>query len=178
MYLRRRLLDGDLARDRSAGAAVTRPAQGRRAQFIEPDGDPHMGVGGAKSVDAPARHVLAVVVARGQAQHLDHAGGGRLVAVGDQMRDADTHERGQPVCEGGTYRTACARPSPLAAVLRLQRPLYIRYCSAMAAPRRLLLSMSSLMNSCIPCWKISSIRLFSSWARTARAWRWAGPWRP
>src|SRR5262249_35211150 len=32
-------------------------------------------------VDAPARHVLAVVVAGGQPQHLDHAGRGRLVAV-------------------------------------------------------------------------------------------------
>src|SRR5215467_7394134 len=45
-------------------------------------------------VDAPPRHVLTVVVAWGQPQHLDHAGGGGLVAVGDQMRDADTHERG------------------------------------------------------------------------------------
>ena len=130
------------------------------------------------NVDAPARHVLAIVVARGQPQHLDDAGGGRLVAVGDQMRDADTHERGQPVCEARTYRTACAWPNPVAASCGLQHPRYIRYCSVMAAPRRLLLSMNSVMNSCIPCWKISSMRLFSSWARTARAWRWAGPWRP
>src|SRR6516162_2752945 len=65
--LLRRLLDADLDRERLAGATVTRPARGRRAQFIEPDGDPHMGVGGAKSVDAPARHVLAIVVARAQA---------------------------------------------------------------------------------------------------------------
>src|SRR5215469_12692612 len=76
-------------------------------------------------VDSPARHVLAIVVARGQAQHLDHAGGGRLVAVGDQMRDADTHERRQPMCEGRTYRTACARPSPVAASCGLQPPRYI-----------------------------------------------------
>src|SRR5215510_3970151 len=62
-------------------------------------------------VDAPARHVLAVMVAWGQPQHLDHAGSGRLVAVTGQMRDADTHERRQPVCKGRTYRTACARPS-------------------------------------------------------------------
>src|SRR5262249_61376483 len=62
-------------------------------------------------VDAPARHVLAVMVAWGQPRHLDHAGSGRLVAVTGQMRDADTHERRQPVCKGRTYRTACARPS-------------------------------------------------------------------
>src|SRR5262249_51851058 len=44
---------------------------------------------------------------------------------------------------------------------------YIRYCSVMAPPSRLLLSMNSPMNSCMPCWKISSMRLFSSRARTA-----------
>src|SRR5262249_26446536 len=48
--LLRRLRDADLDRERLAGAAVTRPAQGRRAQLIEPDGDPHMGVGGTKSI--------------------------------------------------------------------------------------------------------------------------------
>src|SRR5262249_54031680 len=73
------------------------------------------------NVDAPARHVLAVVVAWGQPQHLDHARGRRLVAVGDQMRDADTHGRGQPMCEARTYRTACARPSQVVAVLRPPR---------------------------------------------------------
>jgi hypothetical protein len=55
---------------------------------------------------------------------------------------------------------------------------HIRYCSVMAAPRRLLSLMNSPMNSCSPVWKISSMRLFSMRARTARAWRWAGPWRP
>ena len=49
-------------------------------------------------VDAPARHVLAVMVAGGQPQHLDHAGRGRLVAVAGQMRNADTHERRQTAC--------------------------------------------------------------------------------
>src|SRR6476660_3910637 len=58
------------------------------------------------------------------------------------------------------------------------RARYIRYCSLIAPPRRLLSSMNWLMNSCIPCWKISSMRLLSSRARTARAWRWAGPWLP
>src|SRR5262249_61712504 len=48
--LLRRLLDAALDRKRLADAAVTRPAQGRRAEVIEPDGDPHMGVGCAKSV--------------------------------------------------------------------------------------------------------------------------------
>src|SRR3954447_12699787 len=40
-------------------------------------------------------------------------------------------------------------------------PGYIRYCLVIAAPSRLLLSMNSPMNSCMPCWKISSMRLFS-----------------
>src|SRR5262249_54235583 len=48
--LLRRLLDADLDRKRLADAAVTRPAQGRRAEVIEPDRDPHMGIGCAKSV--------------------------------------------------------------------------------------------------------------------------------
>src|SRR5215813_3662756 len=50
LSLLRRLLDAHPDRERLAGAAVTRPAQGRCAQVIEPDSDPHMGVGGAKSV--------------------------------------------------------------------------------------------------------------------------------
>src|SRR5262249_25459252 len=48
--LLRRLLDAVVDENPPAGAAVTRPAQGRRAQFIEPDGDPHVGVGSAKSI--------------------------------------------------------------------------------------------------------------------------------
>ena len=43
-------------------------------------------------VHTPARHVLAVVVARGQPQHLDHAGRGRPVDIARQVRDADAHE--------------------------------------------------------------------------------------
>ena len=43
-------------------------------------------------VDPPARHVLSVVVARGQPQHLDHAGRGRPVDIARQVRDADAHE--------------------------------------------------------------------------------------
>src|SRR5262245_2699542 len=132
-------------------------------------------------VDAPARYVLAIVVARRQPQHLDHARGGRLVAVARQMRDADTHERRRTTC--GAEHTGSRARGRVRVRLRFGRApaciaAYIRYCSVMAAPRRLLLSMNSLMNSCIPCWKISSMRLFSSRARTARAWRWAGPWRP
>src|SRR5262245_9139035 len=50
LSLLRRLLDAHPDRERLAGAAVTRPTQGRCAQVIEPDSDPHMGVGGAKSV--------------------------------------------------------------------------------------------------------------------------------
>ena len=43
-------------------------------------------------VDAPARDVLTIVVARGQPQHLNHAAGGRLVAIAGEMRDANAHE--------------------------------------------------------------------------------------
>ncbi len=48
-------------------------------------------------VDPPARHVLAVVIARGQAQHLDHADRGLLVAVAGEVRDTQAH--------GGRQRT-------------------------------------------------------------------------
>jgi hypothetical protein len=48
-----------------------------------------------RDVDPPARHVLAVVVARGQPQPLDDAGRGRGVAVARQVRDADAHDRDQ-----------------------------------------------------------------------------------
>ena len=43
-------------------------------------------------VDPPARHVLPVVVARGQPQHLDHAVRGRPVDIARQVRDANAHE--------------------------------------------------------------------------------------
>jgi hypothetical protein len=128
-------------------------------------------------VDAPARHILAVMVARGQPQHLNDARSRRLVAIAREVRDVDAHaqtttdEAEHTGRNGrGPLQSRVARPAP--------RALYIRYCSLIAAPRRLLSSMNWLMNSCIPCWKISSMRLFSSRARTARAWRWAGPWRP
>ncbi len=74
-----------------------------------------------RNIDPPARDILAVVIARGQPQHLDHTGRRTAVTVADLVCDAKAH--------GG---------------------LYIRYCSVMAAPRRLLSSMKSLMNSCTP----------------------------
>src|SRR5262249_7446931 len=64
-------------------------------------------------VDAPARHVLAVVVAWGQPQHLDHARGGRLLAGGRQMREAGTHERGRGACGGEHTRTTARGRVPV-----------------------------------------------------------------
>src|SRR5487761_2709560 len=54
----------------------------------------------------------------------------------------------------------------------------IRYCLVMISPSLELSAMNSWMNSCTPCWKISSIWLCSRRLRTPRAWRWAAPWRP
>ena len=129
-------------------------------------------------VDAPARHILAVVVARREPQHLDHAGRRRRVAVGGQVRDAKAHcratEDGRQTAVDKLWGT---KSSSLVLPLSVRRR-YIRYCSVTAAPSRLLSLTNSSMNSCSPPWKISSMRLFSSRARMARACRWAGPWRP
>ena len=46
-------------------------------------------VGG--NIDAPADHILAFVVARGEPQHLDHARGRRVVAMDDAVGDANAH---------------------------------------------------------------------------------------
>ena len=48
------------------------------------------GIGG--DVDMPFGDVLAVMAARRHAQNLDHAGGGRLVAIAGGMGDAQAHE--------------------------------------------------------------------------------------
>ncbi len=114
-------------------------------------------------VDAPVDHVLAGVVARRQAQRLDHAGARRFVAVDGFVRDADAH---------GDFLESAANAD------RRCRAAYIKYCELTAAPSALLSETNSLMNSCRPVWKISSIRLFWSRVRMVRAWRWAGPWRP
>ena len=135
-----------------------------------------------RHVDAPAHHVLAVVVARRQPQHLDHAGGRRIVAIVGAVGDADAHSGiGSAISDhdDGTTRiddidAVCPADSDLTDLT----PGHSRYCCATAVPRRLLSSTNSSMNSCRPLWKISSMRLFSSRARTARAWRCAGPWRP
>ena len=47
----------------------------------------------AGNVDAPADDILAFMVARGEPQHLDHAGGRRLVAMDDAVGDAQAHVR-------------------------------------------------------------------------------------
>src|SRR5262249_59171065 len=92
-------------------------------------------------VDAPAHHVLAVMVAWGQPQHLNHAHGGRLVAVARQVREADTHERGRTT--GGAEHTGSrARGRGRVRVGRGPAciPAYIKYCSGMAGAGRVLLS--------------------------------------
>jgi hypothetical protein len=43
-------------------------------------------------VDVPIDDVLAVMIARGQAQHLDHTGGRRVILISGSMDDTDTHE--------------------------------------------------------------------------------------
>src|SRR5262249_35528406 len=106
-------------------------------------------------VDAPVGHVLSLVIARGQAQHLDDAGRRSVVTIGRLVGDPDAHPRSKD--RFGSY---------------------IKYCCAMVAPSRLLSATKPPMNSCRPLWKISSIRLFCSLARMPRAWRCAGPWRP
>ena len=47
-----------------------------------------------RSFDRSTRqfHVLPVVIARGETQHLDHAGGRRVVVIGSRVRDANAHE--------------------------------------------------------------------------------------
>ena len=43
------------------------------------------------NVDPPVDDILAVVIARSQPQHLDDAGGRRLVAMNDAVGDAQSH---------------------------------------------------------------------------------------
>src|SRR4029077_19747326 len=84
-----------------------------------------------RQVDAPIGDVLAVMVARGQAQHLNDAGRRALVAVDRVVGDPDTHA-----------------PS------KDRFGDYIKYCRAIVAPSRLLSATNPLMNSCRPPWKI------------------------
>ena len=82
----------DLAVDLDAQFAE-RPVGGEHvgdiAERVLMGGKP--GVGG--DVDAPAHHVLALVVSRRQPQHLDHAGGRRIVAIDGAVGDAQAHVR-------------------------------------------------------------------------------------
>jgi hypothetical protein len=43
------------------------------------------------NVDAPTRHVLPGMIARGQPQHVDHTRSRRVRTVIRQVRDLDTH---------------------------------------------------------------------------------------
>ena len=75
-------LDGELA-ERSVGGEHV----GDIAEGVLMGGKPRIG----RNVDAPAHDVLALVVARRQPQHLDHARGRRIVAVDVAMGDAQAH---------------------------------------------------------------------------------------
>src|SRR5438045_1152871 len=50
------LVDAHLDREHLTGTAVARAAQRGRAKVVEPDRDPHMGVGGADAVGGIERH--------------------------------------------------------------------------------------------------------------------------
>ena len=67
--------------------AVGGEDMGDIAEGVFVGGEPRIG----HDVDAPALDILAFVVARRQPQHLDHAGGGRIVAVDRAMGDAKAH---------------------------------------------------------------------------------------
>src|ERR1700687_3973989 len=56
LRLPRRLVDMHLDRQRLARAAVARAAQGAGPEVVEPDGDPHMGIGGTEPVRRIERH--------------------------------------------------------------------------------------------------------------------------
>ena len=60
---------------------------GEVAEGVFVGGEPRVG----GNVDAPADHILAVVVARREPQHLDHARGRRVVAMDDAVGDAQAH---------------------------------------------------------------------------------------
>ena len=80
----------DLAVDLDA-QLVKRPVGGKHvgdiAEGILVRGKPRI----RRHVDAPAHHVLALVIARRQPQHLDHARGRRIVMVDGAMGDVDAH---------------------------------------------------------------------------------------
>src|SRR5579883_198814 len=58
-------------------------------------------VGG--SLDPPVGDILAVMIARREAQHLDHPGGGRRVVVGCLVRDRKSHGWHSIVTRCGPY---------------------------------------------------------------------------
>ena len=100
---RRKPLDG--AAHHAVGVLGLHFAVDLDAQFAErPIGGEHVGdvaegvlMGGkprvGRYIDAPAHHVLAVVIARRQPQHLDRARGRRIVAIDRAVGDAHAHGR-------------------------------------------------------------------------------------
>ena len=100
--------DDELAERAVGGEGVADVAEGV-LMLIEPAIGRH--------VDVPVDDVLAVMIARRQPQHLDHAGGRRVVAIGGSVDDADTHEMAIITMASGN-------------VYSLRD--HIRYCSVMA----------------------------------------------
>ena len=101
---RRKPLDG--AANHAVGVLRLHLAVDLDAQFVQrPVGGEHVRdvaegvlVGGKprvrRYIDAPAHHVLAFVIARRKPQHLDRAGGRRIVAVDRAVGDAERMVRG------------------------------------------------------------------------------------
>src|SRR5689334_15095711 len=67
--------------------------------------------GVAGGVDLPVRDILAVMAAGRHAQDLDHAGGGRIVAVGGGMKDFQAHGSAS-MLEMGTIAKAISAVMP------------------------------------------------------------------
>jgi hypothetical protein len=84
------VLDVDLALDMHA-ERVERTFRGERMGDVAERVLVHVEAAVLRDVDAPMNDVLAVVVARREAQGLDHAVDRRVVVVAGLVRDADAH---------------------------------------------------------------------------------------
>jgi hypothetical protein len=67
--------------------AVGGENMGEVAERVLVSGEPRIG----GNVDAPVDHVLTLMVARGEPQHLDRARGRRVVMADDAVGDAQAH---------------------------------------------------------------------------------------
>src|SRR5258707_8455471 len=138
----------------------------------------------AGDVDLPLGNVLPVMAARRHPQDLNDTACWRIVVIAGGMGNSQAHgmsKLSSPSFRGDAkHRTRNLEIPGLALTRHPGMTVFdqIKYCLVMISPSRELSSMNSWMNSCTPCWKISSIWLCSSRLRTPRAWRCAGPWRP